>query len=213
MDVGRPIRAVVPTLDGPVLEVLARTTRWLTGPEVHRLAAVGSPNGVRLVLARLVKQGLVVADEHPAAVLYQANREHLAWPAVETLAGIRARLIEGIRGELDSWGSPALHASLFGSVARGDGDAESDIDVLVVRPDDADEDQPPWADQVDRLRAQVWAWTGNQCQVFQLEHARLTEHVRAKDPLVGDLLRDSVRLTGPDLRAFVGGLASPGGTL
>src|SRR6266508_1038245 len=63
VDVAHPIRAVVPTLDGPVLEVLARTTRPLTGREIHRLAETGSPNGVRLALTRLSGQGLVHAEE------------------------------------------------------------------------------------------------------------------------------------------------------
>lgn len=65
MDVAHPIHAVVPTLEGPVLEVLARTT--------------------------------------------------------------------------------TVHASLFGPFARGDGDASSDIGLLLVRPDGIDEDEQPWA--------------------------------------------------------------------
>ena len=83
MDVSHPIRSIIPTLDAPVLEVLARTRRRLSGREVHRLAGTGSVRGVQLVLARLVAQGLGDAEEHAGAILYAANRAHLAWPAIE----------------------------------------------------------------------------------------------------------------------------------
>lgn len=211
MDVAHPIRAVVPTLEGPVLEVLARTTRPLTGLEVHRLAGTGSPNGVRLALARLTGQGILLAEERAAAVFYVGNRDHLAWPAVELLAGLRGRLLEGLRSELRGWRLRPVHASLFGSVARGDGDAESDIDVLLIRPEGVAEDESPWADQVDRIREHVNAWTGNDCQVFQLDLVRLEEYVRAQDHLIADWLRDGITMAGPDLRTILRRILSSDG--
>jgi predicted nucleotidyltransferase len=211
MDVSHPIRAVVPTLDGPVLEVLARTTSPLTGREVHRLLGIGSLNGVRLALSRLVRQGLVRVEERAAAYFYLANRDHLAWPAVETLAGIRHSLVERLREELRSWVLQPSHASMFGSTARGDGDDGSDIDILLIRPDQVGEDDSPWADQVDRLRDLVQAWTGNHCQVFQLDLARLSEHVSAQDPLIGEWRRDAVKLAGEDLRVILRRLRAVGG--
>lgn len=203
MDVAHPIRAVVPTLDGPVLEVLARTTRPLSGREVHRLAGAGSPSGIRLALLRLVDQGMVLGEERAQAVFYTANRQHLAWPAVATLTSLRATLLDRLRVELGGWTLPPMHASLFGSTARGDGGPESDIDLLLLVPDGVAEDEPPWADQVDRLREQVRAWTGNNCQAFQVDRARLAEHVRAADPLVDELRRDAITLAGQDLAAVL----------
>jgi predicted nucleotidyltransferase len=199
MDIKHPIHAVVPTLDGPVLEVLARTTRPLTGREVHRLAGTGSPNGIRLALVRLTEQGVVDAEQRSTAVFYAANRDHLAWAAVETLASLRRNLIQRIRTELASWQPAPIHASLFGSAARGDGDAASDIDLLLVRSDEVGEEDSPWAEQVDELRQHVAIWTGNRCQAFQLDSQRLAEHVQAKDPLIDAWLRDTIPLAGADL--------------
>jgi predicted nucleotidyltransferase len=201
MDVAHPIRVVVPTLDGPVLEVLSRTTRPLTGREVHRLARTGSPNGIRLALARLTEQGIVDAEQRSTAVFYIANRNHLAWPAVEALSSLRRNLLQRLRSELSSWQPAPIHASLFGSAARQDGDVASDIDILLIRPDDVAEDDPRWAQQVDQLRHQVETWTGNRCQPFQLDRRRLDEHARAHDPLIEAWLRDAVPLAGTDLRA------------
>lgn len=203
MDVAHPIRSVVPTLDGPVLEVLARTSQALSGREVHMLAAVGSPTGVRRVLSRLVDQGLVSADERPAATYYRANRKHLAWPAVEALADLRNRLLNRLRRDVRSWHVPPVHASLFGSTARGDGDVHSDIDVLVIRPAGVNEDDSPWAEQVDRLRARVREWTGNRCQPLQVDLERLTEYVRAGDALVDEWRRDAINIFGDDLHVVL----------
>ncbi len=74
----QPYAAICPSLEGPVLDVLAHTTRPLTGHEIARLARRGSEHGVRLVLHRLVDHGLVSAQEVGAATLYVLNREHVA---------------------------------------------------------------------------------------------------------------------------------------
>ena len=210
MDVAHPIRAVIPTLDGPILEVLARTTRPLTGREVHRLSGVGSQSGTRLALERLVDQGVVFAEPRGRAVFYSANREHLAWPAVEDLALLRRALIQRLQDDLRTWSPGPLHASLFGSAARGDGDAHSDIDILLIRPSDVGEDDSPWADQVDLLRERVRAWTGNNCQPFQVDLERLAEHARAGDPLLAAWRRDALKIAGEDLHALLRQVLAPG---
>jgi hypothetical protein len=202
MDVSHPIRSIIPTLDGPVLEVLAATTRRLSGREVHRLAGRGSVRGIQLVLARLVAQGLVDAEEHTGAILYAANRAHLAWPAIEHLAGLRAELFGRIRDAAAGWPIQPLHVSLFGSAARRDGDASSDVDLLVVPPDSVS-DRDAWQDQIDVLRDDVRDWTGNRCQVMVVERRRLADHVATADPLVDGWLADGVLLVGAPLRAIL----------
>ena len=203
MDVSHLIRSVIPTLAAPVLEVLAGTIRGLSGREVHRLAKSGSLTGVQLVLARMVTQGLVTAEEHPSVTLYAANREHLAWPAIEQLAGIRTRLLERIGEIVAAWSIAPLHVSLFGSAARRDGDSQSDIDVLIVRPDGVGEDDEAWESQVGALRAAVGSWTGNRCQSLVIDRVRLVAHLTAKDPLVANWLRDEVLIAGERLAAII----------
>lgn len=210
MDVSHPSRAIVPTLDGPVLTVLARTTRPLTVGEVHRLAGTGSENGVRKALGRLVKEGTVRADHRSTATYYEGNRDHLVWPAVEIIAGLRRTLLQRIRDELSGWDPRPLHASLFGSAARGDGDMASDIDILLIRPDDVAEDSDAWGNQVDQLRSNVEAWTGNYCQALQLGVDRLAAHLAANDEIVHEWQRDEITLAGGPLRTVVHQLPNGG---
>lgn len=208
MDVSHPIRGIIPTLDAPVLEVLAGTTRRLSGREVHRLAGTGSVRGVQLVLARLVAQGLVSAEEHAGATLYAANRAHLAWPVLDALVGLHRQLLERIRDAVAGWTIAALHVSLFGSAARRDGDAESDLDLLVVRSDAVGDTDEAWEAQLDALRDGVGAWTGNRCQAFVIDRTRLAAHVASGDPLVESWLHDGVLLAGVQLRTLVDGLSA-----
>ena len=205
MDVARPITAVIPSLDGPVLEALAKTTLPLTGRQVHRIAG-GSEAGVRKVLTRLVSQGIVHVTAAGPSLLYVANREHLAWPAIEVLASLRQRLLQQLAADLSGWGPAPVHVSLFGSAARADGDIDSDIDLFVVRPAEVEEDSEPWASNIDRLRTNVTAWTGNHCQIFQLDIQRLQQHVAIGDQLVANWQHDAVTVYGDEPAAVLGRL-------
>lgn len=204
MDLSDPMRAVVPTLDGPVLRVLAGTSRPLTGREVHRLAQAGSQTGVLRVLHRLVEQGLVTVTEAGSSTLYAGNRDHLAWPAVETLAHLHARFWERVADLLNGWDPAPVVAGVFGSAARGDGSATSDIDVLLVRPtslpssteDSTDPRAAEWAAQVDRLRDALHTMTGNRVQIMEMSDREMHDLLLADDPLIESLRRDLRVLVG-----------------
>lgn len=203
MDLTHPIHAAIPSLDGPVLEVLVRTTRPLTGREVHRLAESGSENGVRAVLTRLAGQGVVHADVRSNAVFYTLNRDHLAAPAIEALANLRNALVQRMREAFGAWTVAPVHASLFGSVARGNGTGASDVDLLIVRPAKVALDAPRWVAQTDRLARDVHAWTGNHCQIYELSRRELAQHVGAREPIVESWRRDAVTIYGPDIAALL----------
>lgn len=193
MDVSWPIASVIPTLDAPVLGVLARTSRPLTGREVHRLAGAGSESGVRLVLGRLTQHGIVSAEQAGKATLYTANRDHLTWPAIELLSGLRQALLDRIGRLVETWEVTPVSVAVFGSVARSDGDTESDIDVLIVH---SDVDADAWEAQIDDLRDQVTTWTGNTCQIYDVSVAEYGEHLRTSEPIVNEWRQDAIVVFG-----------------
>ncbi len=202
MDVGSPMTALVPTLDGPVLEALARTSRPVTGREVHRLAGAGSESGVRLVLTRLVEHGLVHASQAGRATLYVANRAHIAWPLVEGMVDLRREFLGRLRELVSAWSLAPVTVAVFGSAARGDGGVDSDVDLLVVRPSG---DDPVWDTQLDELRERVTAWTGNACQMYELTEDEFVEHVAAREPIVEEWRRDAVVVVGQPLTRLIDG--------
>jgi predicted nucleotidyltransferase len=203
MDLSRPYTVICPTLEGPVLDVLAHTTHPLTGREIARLASRGSERGVRLVLHRLVAQGLVTAREAGSASLFVLNREHVAAGIVEGLVRLRAELIERIRGEVEGWSSRPVHVSVFGSAARADGRMESDIDLLIVRPEDLTEDDPQWREQLHRLAERIERWSGNHASLHEVSTKGLEAAVRRGEPVIASLRDASIVLAGPEIADLV----------
>lgn len=228
MDLSDPTRSVTPTLDGPVLAVLAAAGHPLTVGEIARLTARGSEIGVRRSCARLVEQGIVTATTMGRNTVLQLNRHHLAAGIADQLAGLRLELWRRFRAAFAAWQPAPLLACVFGSAARADGGPESDIDLLVVRPallgehdkqlssrilaalplsarnlEVAPVSPEAWHDQLDALRAQVVRWTGNSLQVIDLPLRDYLDQRRRWTPLMASLTRDAVELVsqlGPDWR-------------
>jgi predicted nucleotidyltransferase len=203
MDVERPYAAVCPTLDGDVLRVLAGTTRLLTGREVARLTGRTSHSGVLDALNRLAEHGLVTRMELNRAFLFALNRDHLAAPAVDILMGMRQELLRRIRCELATWRIAPVHVSLFGSTARGDGDTRSDIDLLVVRSDDIDEEHPSWRAQIDGLSDQIQRWTGNYAAIIERTNSQIAQLSADELPFIAELRSDAIVLGGPQSPAVL----------
>ena len=201
MHVSAPHLAVFSVAMGGVLAALAATTRPLSGREVARLGGVPRTTAAR-VLQDLVEHGLVKIQEAGAgaALLYTLNREHLAAEPVGALMSLRRCFVLRLKEELESWSSPPLHASLFGSTASGDGNTSSDVDLLIVRPADVSIEDPKWRDQVERFSVRVFDWTGNHAGISEVDEQELGRLLLDRPPVVQELEQDSVTLVGPAFR-------------
>ena len=202
MDLSSPISSVIPSAHGAVLAVLASAGESLSGRRVAALT-----NGrfgqwrVNEVLGQLAEAGVVLREVRPPAKLYRLNREHVAAAGIEALAGQRDALLSRIRDELATWAVPAAAVWVFGSAARGDGDATSDIDLLFVRPDAVASDDPTWLHQIDTVSEHVGRWSGNSCEPLELSRAELALMVSRNEPLVDDLRGEALTLSGGSPRA------------
>lgn len=203
MDVSHPYTAVSSGIDTQVLVALAGTTRPLTGRRVAELVG-HSQRGVLTALDRLVEHGLVLRTAAGRALMHELNRDHLAAPAVELLAGMRAEFIGRLREAFAEWEVAPVHASIFGSAARGDGNTSSDIDLFVVRPASVDEEAAAWRSQVERLIADVQSWTGNHAAIIEQAEPDVVRLQRSKPPVLKDLRRDGIDLAGTPLRDVLG---------
>lgn len=202
MHLGQPARSLVPTVDAPVLLALHATTQTLTGRRLATLAGA-SHTAVNAILGRLTRAGIVFAERQGNAVLYRANRDHVGWAVVEALAGMRRSALDAIRAELASWQTAPVTALCFGSFARGEGDEDSDVDLLLVRPSNVAELDDTWHRQQQALRDLVQRTTGNDCQIIDIDLPRLLQHVDLGDPLVSNWLHDGVLLSGMTLAAAI----------
>lgn len=204
MQFPEPLSSVVPGLHGRVLGVLARTDRPLTGRAVAGLLrAPGSPSGVQKVLDDLVSNGVVIAEPAGRAKLYLLNRDHVAYHAIDQLSRLRELLLERIRTEAKTWTVPAKAIWLFGSTARGQGGPDSDLDLLIVRPDEVDDSDSRWLEQVETLSAHVSLWSGNSCEVVEYSAQEVQDLIQRGERLVAELQRDAVPLVGSTPRELL----------
>jgi len=176
--------------------VLAGSGKPLTVGEVAALTPRGSEVGVRKSLGRLVEQGIVRATEMGRNRVHELNRDHVAAPIAEALAGLRLALWRKFRGTLGAWDPKPVYGCVFGSAARGDGDASSDIDLLLVRPPIAGETDHRWDRQVAKLHDLVPAWTGNPLQVVEMSVLEWADHRRRRTALFTEIDRDAIQVAG-----------------
>jgi len=203
MDLTRPGAIALPAGTEAVLRVLAGTDAALGVREVARIAGV-SPNRASQVLAELVDHGVVLTELRGSGRLCRLNRAHLAADALVALVELRARLVEFLRAEVTSWERRPLHASLFGSAARGDGGTGSDLDLLMVRPAGGTEaDEEAWENQLVDSGERILAATGNRASWFVASPDDLERAVRANEPVVTEWRRDGIHLTGQRLAALL----------
>lgn len=223
VDLGDPTRAVTATLDGPVLAVLAQGGKPMTVGDVAARTPRGSEIGVRRSLARLVDQGIVSATEMGRNRVHELNRDHVAAPVADLLAGLRLELWNRLRRALGAWNPKPVYGCVFGSAARGDGDVHSDVDLLLVHdplPGDTDPRRregvlskaiagyatefmstqltarqgTKWSRQVDELHGLVQRWTGNPLQVVDVSTYEWADHRRRGSALFDDIRRDGVEV-------------------
>lgn len=157
-----------------------------------------------MALDRLVQQGLVERQEAGRALLYRLNREHVAAPAVELLAGLRTELVQRLSKAVKGWRMAPLHASIFGSFARGEGRPDSDIDIFVICPEGIGLEDPSWREQVDLLAEQVRLWSGNHAGIVEVSQLDVERLRRERVPIVDDLYSDAIVLYGPSAATLFG---------
>jgi predicted nucleotidyltransferase len=165
VDAQRPLAVVTPTLEGDVLAVISQADATFTTGQLHRMLPQFSEDGIRRSLARLCDQGIVVSERAGNAYLYRFNRDHLAAGPIVELARLRLTLLSRIEEGLGTWRWPPVYAAVFGSMAQGTAGAASDVDLLLVRSDDAPEDE--WDAQVAELASSISKWTGNDARPIE----------------------------------------------
>lgn len=194
MDFRRPMQVVTPTLDADVLSVLARADVELTGREIQRLARHGSHQGVRNAADRLAREGIVERRPAGNANLYRLNRDHVAAQWIEKLATLPEQVIERLRVAIAGWVLPPVLAMLFGSVATGRATSTSDLDILIVRPEGCEPDDPTWSRQLADLQTLATASSGNDARILEYSQDELMSD--AAEPVLSDARREGIELYG-----------------
>ncbi len=198
MDFVRPIEAVIPGVQGRVLAVLAETTAQLNLRTIARLSGVSLAQ-VSRVLPGLVDLGLVERREAPPSSLFRLVPEHVAAGPLLSLS--RAR--DGVLKEMDRVAAVLsvvpLSVIVFGSFARGEADAESDIDAVFVRPVGVEESDEAWAESVELWRSQIHQISGNPVEVLEVGSEEIDARLSSRRPVWRDIRREGIVIHGRSL--------------
>lgn len=195
-----PISSVIPSSHGAVLEVLARTETPLSARAIARLTdGRVSHTQTNAVLKALETAGIVASESRPPAYLYTLDRRHVAADPIVALASMRTVLFDRMRAAVASWDPEPAAAWLFGSFARGDATADSDVDVLLIRPDRVDEDDAAWQVQTAQFEQDVRDWSGNDCNTIEFDRQEFADLITSKERLPADVAHDGIHLFGDPL--------------
>ena len=185
MDFGEPFGGLLPGARGAALAVLLRTGAPLTGRRVHALVADRHSLGaVQQALRDLDRLGLITTEAVGRAGAHRVNEGHAAIAPLRALASpmeMLTRVVEETARDVEA-------VIVFGSVARGDAHADSDVDLVVIAPE-------AWEGRAE-LQQQVHERLGNDCDVLHLtgDHFKLAPADR--EPVVSEILRDGIALVG-----------------
>jgi predicted nucleotidyltransferase len=175
--------------------------REFTGRELARLTALDHKT-CNVALAGLADQGLVRARRAGRAILYGLASRHALFesalaPLFDAERGLLERLGREIHAELGRARTRPTAVAVFGSVARGDETAGSDLDLLVVTPAPIPGAAAEHA--TDRVAALVADRYAMAAQVFFETGASLERKFRRRDPLARSMVRDGRVIHGEDL--------------
>lgn len=203
MDFRRPVEAVIPGVQGRILAILAESTAGLNLRTIARLAGVSAAQASR-VLPELVTLGLVERREAPPSALFTLIDDNIAGRLVRLLSRSREAVLDELgvlAGQMDP--NP-ISAVVFGSLARGEADATSDMDIVLVRPAEVDEDDEPWASSAEGWRASARRLTGNPVRVIEIDETEIARRLRQPTALWADVLHEGVVVHGSSLESFRG---------
>lgn len=200
MDYLRPIEAVIPGARGRVLEVLARTDAELTIRAVAELGGV-SANRATGVMAELVGLGLVSRRDVGRAALVRLNRDNEAARFVLQLAELRDEVLERLRSTACAIRPAPASLVVFGSFARGEARADSDLDVVAVRSAEVAPDNDAWTDSLGAWQSLAGSIAGNPVNLIEIGAEEVTTLLRRRGDTVWKAIQaQGIVLLGSGLR-------------
>lgn len=177
-------------LDSQVLSVIARADQYLSVQQIHQLLPEhGSLEGVRLTVNRLKVQGTVSEATTGRSRAYALNREHILAGPILQISRAKQELITRLQQAISEWQYQPCTVKLFGSAARNEMNAQSDLDILVIVPDEASSGEVD--EEIGQLAAQAYRWTGNDVRPLVYRAAEVGEA-----SIFDSILREGIDIAG-----------------
>jgi predicted nucleotidyltransferase len=196
MDLSHPLTSLLGDNVSRVLSRLATVSDGLSGRQIAGVAGVPSASASR-ALADLVGVGLVHTRDVGRSRLYRLNREHVLWKPLEAMMASSAIIEHRIA---ETVGDGATVAT-FGSFARNEAGALSDIDLLIVWDNEIVAEERIAA--LQQLHERIPTLTGNRLDIVDITEEDLARMIQLNDPLVESWAQDARSVSVSDLNALI----------
>ncbi len=138
-----PLDVLFPTIRSGVLSAtLLQPEHWWFMTELARHLAV-TPSSLQRELESLVASGLLLRRQDGRRAYFKANADSPLFPELKGIIEKTTGIVPALRTALDKFGDRIETALLYGSIARGQEHAASDVDLMIVGS----------VQQIDLLRA------------------------------------------------------------
>ena len=176
-----------------ILRLLSRTSSDHTGREIAGIIGY-SHNAARSALDDLERSGLVIHRQAGRANLYSLDEDNVVVTDILSSAFlVEDGLLGGVASIISKWiGSDLSSIILFGSIARGEEDQGSDIDVVVVLKDGADPDSKE--DAVADASLEVVRRFGNKISPMLVTESEFERKRKSKKGLWRDVAIEGIEL-------------------
>jgi predicted nucleotidyltransferase len=183
-----------------VLRALVNTTIGFTGNETSRRGGMSRVSALR-ALTNLEQLGVVKRARGGRDHIFTLNREHflvrsVIIPLYENESRFRARLMGELRTGLKN---VVVSAVLYGSVARREETAESDLDVCCIVG--TGKEKKPLRDQLDRLSSTLRDRFG--VRLSPIIFTRKEFRSQTSSSLVHDLASHGIVICGDPLSVHI----------
>lgn len=197
------MQSVIPGAQGRILAVLAESTAYLNLRTIALLAGT-SPAQASRVLPELVRSGLVERREAPPSALFRLVDDNVGSRVVRALSRSRETVLAELGSQAETLEPRPASVIVFGSFARGEAEADSDLDVLFVQPKGVNGDDYRWAAAVEGWRQFARRLTGNRVEVVEANENSVGRFLRSHKTLWADIVRDGVVVYGKSLEGLRG---------
>lgn len=186
-----------------VLRLLARNPEMIfTGREIARSIRVASSN-VSLALAGLEEIGVIRSVAKGRSLLYRLNTRHILYERL--LRVLFEKEVDNLKFVLDelplNWPRDIRSLICYGSVARGEEQISSDVDLCFVARDSSSRSR--LLGKLEEVQADFYLRTGNRFSPYVISAPTFVARYRKGDSLIRRIASEGQVLRGDSIGDLV----------
>jgi len=192
-----PLSTLFPGAHSHIIRQLLRESEPQSGRAIAmKLGTSVGKSRVIEVLGDLAALGIVDREIVGSSHLFSINRDHICYQSLKALVNPLPSLTRHIQRIVSGFQSVPIAVVIFGSVAKGSSQIGSDLDLLVVRPNQTDPEDPAWESQTLELVVRLERLTGYPVQLVEYSEREFQSLVDRGSRLVSELSESGMVISG-----------------